>query len=193
MHCIVLSSRHKTHSLPNFVFIKNMPRSTSLSLAMPSAASSVSSAITTPTASETTSTSPRSSKHGEYKFDNKENHSNKVVSDSVGPQIVEPHPVPDAPQSPNLTSLPPFPSSPKSTPKHVRDPSKSFFSNLKASKSSNRVHHMEPTIRQVPEDNSQDGQNPSQPDFYSVNKGSGSTPDLSNPSFGLDPQDSNRK
>lgn len=170
-----------------------MPRSTSLSLAMPSAASPVSSAITTPTASETTSTSPRSSKYGEYKFDNKENHSNKVVNDNVGPQIIEPHFVPDAPLSPNLTSLPPFPSSPKSAPKHVRDPSKSFFSNLKASKSSNRVHHMEPTIRQVPEESSQDMQEPPPHNFYSVNKGSGSTPDLSNSSFGFDPQDSNGK
>lgn len=175
------------------LFVNNMPRSSSLSLAMPSTASPVSSAITTPTASETASTSPRSSKYGEYRFDNKENRSNKLVNDSAGPEIIEPHFVTDVPLSPNLTSLPPFPASPKSAPKHMRDPSKSLFSNLKASKSSNRVHHVESTIRQVPEENMLDGQRPSQQPFYSLSKGSGSTPDLSKSSFNVDPQGSNGK
>ncbi|KAL2010074.1 hypothetical protein VTN00DRAFT_5881 [Thermoascus crustaceus] len=44
------------------------------------------------------------------------------------------------PQTPNLTAIPQYPPSPKDSPKHSRDPSKSFFANLKASKSSHRVH-----------------------------------------------------
>lgn len=166
-----------------------MPRSSSLSLAMPSASSPVSSAITTPTVSETASASPQSSKYGEFRFDDKENHSNKVVNDGAGPRIVEPHLVTEVPLSPNLTSLPPFPSSPQSAPKHMRDPSRSFFSNLKASKSSNRVHHVEPTIRQVPLENPRDAEEPAPKPFYTVSKGSGSTPDLSKSSFGTDSQD----
>ncbi|MCJ1350685.1 MAG: hypothetical protein MMC33_000666 [Icmadophila ericetorum] len=55
-----------------------------------------------------------------------------------------------SPTSPSFTSLPPFPTSPGATPKHARDPSKFFFSNLKASKSSTKIQP--PTIRQVPSD-----------------------------------------
>lgn len=44
------------------------------------------------------------------------------------------------PQTPNLTAIPQYPPSPKDSPKHSRDPSKSFFANLKASKSSHRIH-----------------------------------------------------
>ncbi|ODH45687.1 hypothetical protein GX48_08232 [Paracoccidioides brasiliensis] len=38
-----------------------------------------------------------------------------------------------------ITAMPPFPPSPNETTKHGRDPSRSFFSNLKASKSSHRL------------------------------------------------------
>lgn len=42
--------------------------------------------------------------------------------------------------SPSITAIPPYPPSPpKTSPKHGRDPSRSFFSNLMASKSSNRL------------------------------------------------------
>ena len=60
-----------------------------------------------------------------------------------------------SPTSPSFTSLPPFPTSPEATPKHVRDPSKSFFSNLKASKSSSKIQQVEPTIRAVRQDSSE--------------------------------------
>lgn len=160
-----------------------MPRTTSLSLAMPSAASPVSSAITSPTASEPTSASSPSSKRGDLRHDNKEIHPNQAHA--TRPQTLEPPSATDAPSSPNLTSLPPFPSSPKVNPRHMREQSKSFFSNLKASKSSNRVHYMEPTIRKVSED-------PAEPDveshdhsLYLVRKNTGSSPDLSSSALSI--------
>ncbi|KAL1967082.1 hypothetical protein VTN77DRAFT_3606 [Rasamsonia byssochlamydoides] len=45
----------------------------------------------------------------------------------------------DEPPTPGLTSLPQYPVSPKDSPKHNRDASKSFFANLKASKSSHKL------------------------------------------------------
>ena len=45
-----------------------------------------------------------------------------------------------SPTSPTITAIPQFPPSPRSPPKHGRDPSKSFFSNLMASKSSHRLN-----------------------------------------------------
>ena len=59
---------------------------------------------------------------------------------------------PPSPSSPGLTSLPPFPASPNASSKHSRDQSKSFFSNLKASKSSAKVQQIESTIRKVQQD-----------------------------------------
>lgn len=44
----------------------------------------------------------------------------------------------DVPPTPGITAIPQYPPSPKDT-KHQRDASKSFFGNLKASKSSNRI------------------------------------------------------
>jgi hypothetical protein len=41
--------------------------------------------------------------------------------------------------SPTISAIPPYPESPPGSPKHGRDPSKSFFSNLMASKSSHRL------------------------------------------------------
>lgn len=180
--------------LKETVLPKKMPRTTTLSLNMPRAASPVSSAITSPAASETTSTSPQSAKHEDHTFDNKENQTNKAVEQqTMAPRIVEPPSVTEVPASPDLTSLPPYPSSPESAPKHVRDPSKSFFSNLKASKSSNRVHHVEPTIRQVPEESAAADPDLAQNTLYSMRKGTGSTPDLGKSSLGFEPQDSNSK
>lgn len=154
-----------------------MARTVSLSLAMPSAASPVSSAITSPTASETTSASPPSSKRGDFRHDNKEIHPNQARA--ARPQTDEPLSATDAPPSPNLTSLPPFPSSPKLSPRHMREQSRSFFSNLKASKSSNRVHYMEPTIRKVSEDAVEPDPESHQNSLYLLRKNTGSTPDLS--------------
>lgn len=45
----------------------------------------------------------------------------------------------NGPGSPSLTAVPQYPSSPPASPKHGRDTSKSFFSNLMASKSSHRL------------------------------------------------------
>lgn len=154
-----------------------MPRTTSLSLAMPSAASPVSSAITSPSVSETTSPSSPSSKRGDLRHDNKESHPNQAHTARL--QNLESQSATDAPSSPNFTSLPPFPSSPKVNPRHMREQSKSFFSNLKASKSSNRVHYMEPTIRKVSEDPPEPGTESYQNSLYSIRKNTGSTPDLS--------------
>ncbi|KAM5471145.1 hypothetical protein MauCBS54593_003484 [Microsporum audouinii] len=46
----------------------------------------------------------------------------------------------EQPQSPSITAIPPYPPSPQQGNKHARDPSKSFFSNLKASRSAQRIH-----------------------------------------------------
>lgn len=48
----------------------------------------------------------------------------------------------DTPVTPTLTAIPPYPPSPKDS-KHNRDPSRSFFGNLKASKSSHRIQGSE--------------------------------------------------
>ena len=60
--------------------------------------------------------------------------------------------LPKSPTSPTFTSLPPFPPSSSSSSKHTREQSKSFFSNLKASKSSTKIQSAETTIRKVPQD-----------------------------------------
>lgn len=46
---------------------------------------------------------------------------------------------PTATFNPSLTAIPQYPPSPKDSPKHNRDPSKSFFANLKAPKSSHKT------------------------------------------------------
>ena len=66
---------------------------------------------------------------------------------------------PTSPLSPSFTSLPQFPTEPESAPKHVREPSKSIFANLKASKSSTKIYSIEPTIRRVRQD-SMDSESP---------------------------------
>ncbi|KKK13723.1 Rho GTPase activator (Bem2) [Aspergillus rambellii] len=44
------------------------------------------------------------------------------------------------PPTPGLTAIPPYPPSPRESPKHTRDPSRSFFSSLKAPKHSQKTH-----------------------------------------------------
>lgn len=100
------------------------------------------------------------------------------------PQPLEPHSIEDPSNSPDLTSLPPFPSSPKDTPDQAREPSKGFFSNKKASKSSNKVHHVESTIRHVSEDTARSNVDSTEKSLYSLRKSSGSTPDLSRLTLG---------
>ncbi len=142
--------------------MKKMVRPASLSLALPKSASPVSSAIPLPTDGGS-SPSPR----------------HLHTSNAENPQSLEPHSVEDQSNSPDLTSLPPFPSSPKDTPNHTREPSKGFFSNMKASKSSNKVFHMEPTIRHVSEDTARSNVGSTEKSIYSLRKTTGSTPDLS--------------
>ena len=155
-----------------------MAKAQSLWVGIPSTPSPVSSAITSPTEPRSRSISPRSParRHGlpdEIRLGTDEYpHSNG-----------EARSITDPPGSPVLTSLPPFPSSPKSTPKHLRDQSRSFFSNLKASKSSNKVNTIEPTIRQVPEDTTRNNKETKEQAMYSLRKNTGSTPDLSKSAF----------
>ncbi|OJD11682.1 hypothetical protein AJ78_07597 [Emergomyces pasteurianus Ep9510] len=77
---------------------------------------------------------------------------NSVVSRSPNPSTVEENK--EVPQTPGITAIPPYPPSPKESTKHGRDPSRSFFSNLKASKSSHRLQSSDcpdkPTADNVP-------------------------------------------
>ena len=154
-----------------------MAKAQSLSIGIPNTPSPVSSTVTSPTEPRSRSTSPRSPRRrrgssGRMRLDT------RAQPRSNG----EPYSTIDPPGSPDLTSLPEFPSSPKNTPKHLRDQSRSFFSNLKASKSSNKVHTIEPTIRQVSNDamTSKDSRGH---EMYSLRKNTGSTPDLSKSTF----------
>ena len=143
--------------------MKKMVRPASLSLAVQTNTSPVSTTITLPTDGEGSSESPR----------------HLHTNNAENPQLLEPHSVADQSDSPDLTSLPPFPSSPKDTSYHSREPSKGFFSNKKASKSSNKVFHMEPTIRHVSEDTARGKVDSDDKSLYSLRKTTGSTPDLS--------------
>lgn len=142
--------------------MKKMARPASLSLALPKHTSPVSSNITSPTDEGSTSPSPR----------------HLHTSNAENPQPLDP-PSEDQLNSPDFTSLPPFPSSPKDSPTHASEPSKGFFSNMKASKSSNKVYHMEPTIRHVSEDTARSNAGSTEKSLYSLRKTTGSTPDLS--------------
>ncbi|MCJ1474703.1 hypothetical protein MMC13_003363 [Lambiella insularis] len=64
--------------------------------------------------------------------------------------------VPLSPKSPTFTSLPPYPTSPQHTPRHAHNSSKSFFANMKASKSSVKIQSPESTIRKVSNDSEDD-------------------------------------
>jgi hypothetical protein len=163
-----------------------MPRSTTLSLVLPSAASPIDSAVTSPTNSEPAPASPQSNTNEEYLWENKENQPSPARKEfpALRLQLTQPA---QGPPSPHLTSPTSFPSSPKPSSKHMRDPSKSFFANLKASKSSNRVNQTEPTIRHVPPELARADSPPdSISAIYSIRKGSGSTPDVSKSSLGAE-------
>lgn len=165
-----------------------MPHPISLTLTMPSGASPVSSAITSPTASDTpSSAAPPSPRSGDVHFANKESYPDQADADGI--HLVE---SPGTPLSPEITSLPPFPTTSKPPHKHMRDPSKSFFSNLKASKSSNRVHHIEPTIRKVSDEGVRpDGDGRVTP-VYTMRKSPGSSPDLSTSTFSTSSRDGSK-
>ncbi|PGG96521.1 hypothetical protein GX51_07793 [Blastomyces parvus] len=59
----------------------------------------------------------------------------------------------EVPQTPGITAIPQYPPSPKESSKHGRDPSRSFFSNLKASKSSHRLQSSDGPDRQTADGN----------------------------------------
>lgn len=144
-----------------------MARPASLSLAVPKTTSAISSTLTSPTDAGSSSSSPRGA--------------NPAIERSAGLPIAQQPKKEDQSSSPEITSLPPFPSSPKDTPKHAREPSKGFFSNMKASKSSNKVHHVEPTIRQVSEDTLGSISKLNETPIYSMRMSPDSTPDLGLP------------
>jgi len=85
----------------------------------------------------------------------------------------------ELPNSPTFTSLPPHPTSPKSTTSRASEPSHSFFANVQASKSSSRIEPAELTIRHVNE-KPPSSHTPSEEDSsYSLRPTPESTPDLS--------------
>ena len=163
---------------PDPVKIDRMAKAQSLSVTTPNTLSPVSSAITSPTEPRSRSISPRSPGYRQ-----ETPNSTEADTEIYSQANSEPQSTRDPPGSPNLTSLPPFPSSPKSTPKHLREQSKSFFANLKASKSSNKVHTMESTIRQVNDDATRSEKDLREHGMYSLRKNTGSTPDLSKSTF----------
>ncbi|KAL9046587.1 MAG: hypothetical protein Q9214_000611 [Letrouitia sp. 1 TL-2023] len=149
----------------------------SLSLALPQGPSPIGSAITTPTDIDSPLELPRTP----LEFDNR---LDKLIDDRTGSvrdikdTRHERSLGSDVPGSPIITSLPPIPSSPKHIARHGREQSKSFFANLKAAKSSNKVHRIEPTIRKVPDDYPNEQPVGEEKTLYSLPKASGSSPDL---------------
>ena len=87
------------------------------------------------------------------------------------------------PSSPKITAMPEFPPSPvPQSPKHGRDPSKGFFSNLMASKSSHKLHYSETSIPEGGDKpNARSRASSKDRSLHSVKK-QGSTPEL--PRFG---------
>lgn len=86
-------------------------------------------------------------------------------------------------KSPTFTSLPPHPTSPKSTTNHAREPSHSFFANVQASKSSIRIEPADSTIRHVTEELHSAQTHSEEDSIYSLRPTPGSTPDLSSSNF----------
>ena len=164
-----------------------MPRPASLSLATPKSSSAVSSTVTSPTDAGSAMSSPASAHANPVPSGGSARH--HKASKSIAATFPEPQSSEIKPHSPEITSLPPFPSSPKNSTRHPRESSRGFFSNIKASKSSNRVHHVEPTIRQVSEDLPRSQVDSQQASIYSLRKGPGSTPDLSLSSFDVSSTD----
>lgn len=87
--------------------------------------------------------------------------------------------------SPRLTAMPEYPPSPvKASPRHGREPSKSFFSNLKASRSSNKLHSPGPSLAESSEKTGVKSRTSSKDrSLYSL-RGRVSTPEL--PKVGLE-------
>lgn len=85
----------------------------------------------------------------------------------------------NSPGSPRVTAMPEFPPSPdRDNFRHAREPSRSFFSNFKASKSSHRLHSPEASIAEVSEKpNGRSRGSSKDRSVYSLKK-QGSTPDL---------------
>lgn len=82
--------------------------------------------------------------------------------------------------SPKITAMPEFPPSPvPQSPKHGRDPSKGFFSNLMASKSSHKLHSSETSIPEAigEKPNARSRASSKDRSLHSVKK-QGSTPEL---------------
>lgn len=155
-----------------------MGKPPALFVATPNTASPVSSAVTSPTNPRSRSPSPHSPVP-QQSFGNPPGAGLRNGSEPVN----EPFTSTD-PTSPTLTSLPHIPSPPKNSSRHIRDQSRSFFSNLKAAKSSNKVHNLEPTIRQVSQDTTRSLTESNESTLYSLRKSPGSTPDLSKSTFG---------
>ena len=83
------------------------------------------------------------------------------------------------PSSPKITAIPELPPSPvPQSPKHARDPSKGFFSNLMASKSSHKLHQSETNIPEAAEKASTRSRASSKDRTLHTVKKQGSTPDL---------------
>ena len=160
-----------------------MPKSTSLSLAMPNPIPILSSPARSLASSDTLhSDSPISPhRHEDLVSEDESRNGNTLISRANNGNAAAAYDGDDTtnglPTSPTFTSLPQFPSSPKAIPKHSRDASKSFFSNLKASKSSVKIQPPEATIRQVPAD-LHNNVRPKGNLLYKMASNSSSTPDL---------------
>ncbi|KAI4141579.1 MAG: hypothetical protein L6R39_005279 [Caloplaca ligustica] len=137
---------------------------------MPQAASPISSAVSTPSEPNSRTESPSNPQNEVLQQDEAQNGTSNARD--MSPSLEETTQDPDASA---VTSLPSVPSSPKNVPKH--GPSRSLFGNLKAAKSSNKVHKLETTIRQVSEDLPRDKINGGGAAFYSLDKGH-DTPDI---------------
>ncbi|KIW94464.1 uncharacterized protein Z519_04440 [Cladophialophora bantiana CBS 173.52] len=96
------------------------------------------------------------------------------------------------PSSPRITAMPEFPPSPvPQSPKHGRDPSKGFFSNLMASKSSHKLHTSETSIPEGAEKpNGRSRASSKERSLHSVKK-QGSTPELPKAGSGNGPINDN--
>lgn len=79
---------------------------------------------------------------------------------------------PTTPTSPSFNSSHTFSASTEPSSRHIREQSRSFFANLKASKSSAKIQPPEPTIRKVPQEGSTSEENLKRPNRTK------STPDL---------------
>ena len=85
------------------------------------------------------------------------------------------------PISPKISAIPQYPSSPpRASPKHGRDASRSFFSNLMASKSSHRLQSLDQTAAEAADTNraNERGRTSSKERGVYSSKGKGSTSDL---------------